>query len=67
MEKSSKAPVSILDEEFLDNVALEHTHLTVSKIQNDSPVLKKMVENGELKIVGGVYDVKTGKVNFFDA
>jgi MFS superfamily sulfate permease-like transporter len=67
VEKSSKSPCSILDEEFLDQVAKEHTHLTLSRIQKDSPVLNKMIGNGELKIVGGVYDVKTGKVEFFDS
>ncbi|RLD26564.1 MAG: carbonic anhydrase [Bacteroidetes bacterium] len=36
--------------------------LTIDRIREKSPVLKEMENNGEIKIVGGVYHLSTGKV-----
>jgi len=30
-----------------------------------SPILKEMIENGEIGIVGGSYEISTGEVTFF--
>ncbi len=50
--------------EFVDNVAAKNVELTIANIKANSEVLAEMVDNGELKIVGAMYDVKTGAVNF---
>ncbi len=50
--------------EFVNNVAVQNVHLTIAKLKEDSPVLNEMVQNGEIQVVGAMYDVQTGKVSF---
>lgn len=52
------------DEEFVQAVTEKNVELTLQAIRDKSPVLKEMLDAGEIKLVGGVYDVQTGKVNF---
>jgi carbonic anhydrase len=51
---------------FVDAVALENVKLTVKNIRTYSNVLRGMEEEGTIKIVGAMYDVKTGEVTFLD-
>lgn len=37
---------------------------TINEIRKQSPILKEMEDNGEIKIVGAVYDMDSGKVEF---
>ena len=37
--------------------------LTIERIREESPVLAEMETNGEIQIVGGMYDLASGKVN----
>ena len=37
---------------------------TIKQIRLNSPILKEMEENGEIKIVGALYDMDNGQVNF---
>ena len=39
---------------------------TTQDIHSQSPVLAEMVKNGDLKIVGAIYDLNTGRVNWLD-
>lgn len=50
--------------EFVQKVADLNVELTIEKIKRDSEVLREMYENGELAIVGAMYDVHTGEVVF---
>ncbi len=50
--------------DFVNKVAAKNVDLTVEKIKDDSPVLKEMLDQGEIAIVGAMYDVKTGSVSF---
>ncbi len=50
---------------FVDAVCSKNVELAINNIQNESPILKEMEDNGEIMIVGGVYNMETGKVNFF--
>ncbi len=50
--------------EFVNEVAAKNVVLTIEKIKMDSPVLKEQLDNGEIDIVGAMYDVKTGRVSF---
>ena len=38
---------------------------TVEQIMEKSQVLKEVVNNGEIGIVGGMYDIESGHVKFF--
>ncbi|KPM33040.1 Carbonic anhydrase [Croceitalea dokdonensis DOKDO 023] len=50
--------------EFVHLVCINNVLNTMEQIREHSPILKEMEDNGEIKIVGGVYDMDTGKVDF---
>jgi carbonic anhydrase len=52
--------------EFVENVALLNVRHTIQDIFNRSAILKGMHERKEIEIVGGMYDVLTGKVDFHE-
>lgn len=54
-------------EQYADTVAVRHVHDTIEKLMNESAALAKLVKDGLVGIVGGLYDVKTGQVHFFGA
>ncbi len=51
-------------EEFLSIVLREHINLSVQKITAISPILRGMIERGQVVIVSAIYDVEKGKVVF---
>jgi carbonic anhydrase len=52
---------------FVELVAEANVLATVQNIRDKSPVLKEMEQKGEIMIVGAMYDVKTGRVSWYDA
>ncbi len=52
--------------EFVEKVASLNVRITKKQILEHSPILKEMIEMGEIALIGGMYDVETGKVDFFD-
>ncbi len=52
--------------DFVDSVAAKNVLLTIENIRKDSPVLAEMEANGEIKIIGAMYDVKDGSVDFYE-
>ncbi len=50
--------------EFVNKVAEKNVQLTIEDIRSLSPVLKDMEDNGEIAIVGAMYDIADGKVHF---
>lgn len=52
--------------EFVDAVAAKNVQMTIDNIYERSEVLREMEANGEIQIVGGMYDLATGAVAFFD-
>lgn len=54
------------NQEFVNLVCENNVRHTVNEIRKNSPILKEMEENGEIKIVGGVYDLDTGAVTFLE-
>jgi carbonic anhydrase len=52
---------------FVENVSVINVKRTVKSIMERSPILKEMIENGEIGIVGGSHDITTGEVTFFTA
>lgn len=51
---------------FVDEVARVNVELTIENIRKQSPVLADMEINGEIKIVGAMYDIRSGKVTFME-
>jgi carbonic anhydrase len=52
--------------DFVNKVAAKNVEMTIENIKNQSQVLNEMFQNGEIDIVGAMYDVKTGIVTFQD-
>jgi carbonic anhydrase len=50
---------------LVQKVADKNVQLTVEQIKSKSPVLDTMLKSGEIGIVGGMYDIETGKVKFY--
>ena len=50
---------------FVNSVAEKNVYMTIENIRKKSPVLKEMEDNGEIKIVGAMYDIKDGSVTFY--
>ena len=51
--------------DFVNEVAEKNIHMTIANIRSLSPILVEMEKNRELKIIGGMYDIKTGAVTFY--
>lgn len=51
---------------FVDRVAEKNVHLTIENIRERSRILYNMEQNGEIKIVGAMYDISTGTVSFYE-
>ena len=49
---------------YVDAVAEENVRMVIAEIRRDSPVLATMEQDGEIHIVGGMYDVSSGAVRF---
>ena len=50
---------------FVENVSTINVKRTVKSIMQRSPILKEMIESGQIGIVGGTHDISTGEVNFY--
>jgi len=57
-DRTSKNP------EFVHEVCKRNVELTKNQIRERSPILKEMEENGEIKIIGAIYDMDSGEVSF---
>lgn len=53
--------------EFVNKVTLNHVQLTMKAIPEKSEIIRTLVQEGKLRIVGGVYNVESGIVDFFEA
>ena len=52
--------------EFVEKVGNINVKRSVKSIMERSPILKEMIESGEIGIVGGTHDIATGNVTFFE-
>jgi carbonic anhydrase len=52
------------NKEFVNEVARRNVLQTMKNIITESAVLYKMLENNDITMVGAMYDIETGKVNF---
>ena len=62
--------VSAVDEEMSDakveKVAAVNVKLSIERIRNESSILAELEKEGEIEIVGAMYDVTTGAVSFYE-
>lgn len=52
------------NEAFVHEVCESNVRNTINQIRTNSPILKEMEDKGEIKIVGAVYNMTTGVVEF---
>jgi len=52
--------------DFVEKVASLNVKLTMERISKESSILKDMISNKEIALVGGMYDVETGAVEFYN-
>jgi carbonic anhydrase len=57
-EQSSKNP------EFVHEVCQHNVLNTISEIRKRSEILKDLEDSGKIKIIGAIYDMDSGKVDF---
>ncbi len=51
---------------FLRNVTKNNISITVQKIQEQSEILRAMNQSQQIKIIGGLHDIDSGQVIFFE-
>lgn len=54
------------NKDFFNNVVYKNVALTIDNLRNDSPVLKTMEEDNKILILGAVYNVSDGSVDFIN-
>ncbi len=52
------------NEEFVHMACESNVRKTIEQIRTESPILKEMEDNGEIKVLGAVYDMDNGSVDF---
>jgi len=51
---------------FIQNVTENNVFITVKKIKEQSSILNEMEQTNQIKIVGGLHDIDTGQVIFYE-
>jgi carbonic anhydrase len=51
---------------FVENVAAINVKRTVKAIKERSTILSQMISNGEIGIIGGMHELSTGEVTFYE-
>ena len=51
---------------FIQNVTENNVFITVKKIKEQSSILNEMEQTKQIKIVGGLHDIDTGQVIFYE-
>ena len=64
IEPTAAAERTSANIDFVNAVGTKNVELTIDRIRKESPVLAEMEQAGEIQIVGGMYDIATGKINF---
>jgi carbonic anhydrase len=47
-------------------VAEANVRLVMAQIRERSPILREMLDQGQISLVGGMYDLSTGEIHFFE-
>lgn len=51
---------------FVDHVTEANVRYQMKQIRERSPILREMIDKGEVGLVGGIYDISTGEVKFLE-
>jgi len=64
-EKTETENRSSSNADFVEKVASINVKRTVTAIMERSPILKEMIQNQEIGIIGGIHNITNGEVVFF--
>lgn len=67
LETETTSDRTAKNDSFVERVAELNVLLVKSQIMQRSPLLAQMVRDSELAIAGGMYDVESGAVQFYDS
>jgi carbonic anhydrase len=65
-EKTITADRSSANDEFVEKVATLNVLMAMHQIHEKSTILNDMIAKGEIALIGGMYDVETGVVQFYE-
>lgn len=65
-EKTTTENRTSSNSEFVENVAALNVKRTVKSILQRSPIIKDLLDNKQIGIVGGMHNVSTGEVEFYE-
>jgi carbonic anhydrase len=65
-EKTETENRTSSNSDFVEKVSTINVKRTVNAIMERSPILKEMIEKGEIGIVGGTHDITSGLVTFHE-
>lgn len=65
-ETSTQTDRNSSNPEFVENVATINVKRTAEEIMERSDILRDLIQQGKVGIIGAMYDVTTGQVEFFD-
>lgn len=57
---------NLKNKQFVEAVGEANVKLTMEEIKKESPVMKDMIDSGDLLLVGGIYDLATGRVRYLN-
>ncbi len=63
---SDVSPRTSKNSVFVDQVAEANVRMVMGQIRKQSSILRDMIEKGQVGLVGGMYDLSTGQVRFFE-
>jgi len=52
------------NKKFVHDVMVKNIELTIARMRKESKEIRELEEKKEIKIIGGIYDVATGKIEF---
>lgn len=66
MEKTITSERNSKNAQFVEKVAELNVRRTVKSILERSPILKELAESGQVGLIGGVHDITSGEVTFYE-
>lgn len=52
--------------QFVENVTKLNVHHVIKQIMDESPIIAELVNTGAIRIVGGIYQLESGIVDFYE-
>jgi len=65
-ERSPDKKLDCSDEKTITKIAIQNVHNMMINLRKGSPVIRELIAQGKVKLVGALHDLKTGRVTFFE-